>query len=71
MATPKKIAAPAAEASAAEAPKMVQLKCDKLGVKSQDFTPGHAKDLLAFQESKGLKPEDCWQRVDETPTPTE
>jgi hypothetical protein len=44
-----------------ETPKVVKLKCDDLGIKSRDFTPKHAKDLLAFQESKGYT---HWQPVD-------
>jgi hypothetical protein len=44
-----------------EAPaQMVQLKCEKLGIDSKDFTPGHAKALLEFQQSKGIKD---WQPV--------
>lgn len=63
MAT-KAIASAKTEAPEVTAPEVVKLKCDKLGVQSQDFTPAHAKALLDFQESKGLKPEDCWQPVD-------
>ena len=55
MAT-KAIAAPKSDT-----PDVVKLKCDELGIKSQDFTPKHAKDLLAFQEAKGYK---HWQPVD-------
>lgn len=51
-----------------EAPEVVQLKCDALGIKSKDFEPAHAKALLAFQVEKGYTD---WQPVDETPAPTE
>lgn len=44
-----------------DAPELVQLKCDDLGIKSQDFTPDHAKALLAYQEEKGYA---HWQPVD-------
>lgn len=70
MAT-KRIAASAAEAPEAADSKMVQLKCDKLGVESQDFTPAHAKALLDFQQAKGLQPEDCWQPIDAADTTTD
>lgn len=54
MATAKKNADQAA-------PELVQLKCDALGIESQDFTPAHAKALLAFQQAKGLTD---WQPVE-------
>lgn len=67
-----KATAPAkTEAPEAAAPQVVKLKCDKLGVESQDFTPAHAKALLDFQQAKGLQPEDCWQPVDAADTPTD
>ena len=42
-------------------PDVVQLKCEDLGIKSQDFTPAHAKALLELQASKGYT---HWQPVD-------
>jgi hypothetical protein len=51
-----------------ETPEVVKLKCDDLGIESQDFTPKHAKELLAFQESKGY---DHWQPVDAAQTSTD
>jgi hypothetical protein len=51
-----------------DTPKVVKLKCDDLGVKSRDFTPAHAKALLAYQESKGYT---HWQPVDAAETSTD
>ncbi|NML67614.1 hypothetical protein HHL22_20630 [Hymenobacter sp. RP-2-7] len=53
--------APAPEAAA---PDMVKLQCKSLNIDSQDFTPAHAKRLLAFQQAKG---DDSWQPVTEAP----
>lgn len=55
MAT-KKLTAPDAE----QAPDMVPLYSKDLG-KTRDFTPDHAKALLALQEAKGYS---HWQPVD-------
>lgn len=61
MAT-KALAAPTAPATPqSDTPDVVKLKCDELGIKSQDFTPKHAKDLFALQEAKGYK---HWQLAD-------
>ena len=51
-----------------ETPEVVKLKCEDLGVDSRDFTPDHAKALLAFQESKGYT---HWQPVDAAQTSTD
>ena len=40
--------------AAADAPDVVTLRSENLG-KTKDFTPAHAKALLALQESKGIK----------------
>lgn len=58
--------APAAEAADATTD-VVKLKCKKLGVKSRDFTPAHAKALLELQQAKG---DNSWQPVD-ADAPTE
>lgn len=57
MATTKK--------KADDAPEVVRLKCDTLGVESQDFTPKHAKALLDWEAERGLN---NWQPVDAAAT---
>ena len=54
MATAKKLAE-------LPGPEVVKLKCDDLGIESQDFTPEHAEALLKFQTEKGYT---HWQPVD-------
>ena len=51
----RKLAAPEAE----QAPELVKLHSKDLGV-TRDFTPEHAKALLALQEAKGYT---HWQPV--------